>query len=126
MTDRRRVASERRSVRRAPFVASVRQRVGTETQLALAQNLGERGMELRRRPGRAYRPRTPIQLAFELPDGGDLVRVRAIVTFDRFDGCWQATGVRFVAMSDVDWKRIRDYVARTLEVEQPSLRAAGV
>jgi hypothetical protein len=110
MTDRRCAVSERRSVRRASFVASVRQEVGDETQLALAQNLGERGMELRRRPGRAYQPRTLMLLVFELPDGGELVRVRACVSYERCDGEWQATGVRFLAASEEDWRRIRDYV----------------
>ena len=111
MTERRRAVSERRSVGRMPFVASVRSMVGSETQLALAQNLGEHGMELRRRPGRPYQPRTPLVLVFELPDGGDLIKVRGVVSFERFDGAWQATGVRFVAMSEHDWQRIKAFVA---------------
>jgi hypothetical protein len=111
MTERRRAVSERRSVGRMPFVASVRSTVGSETQLALSQNLGEHGMELRRRPGRALQPRTPVVLIFELPDGGDLVKVRGVVSFERFDGSWQATGVRFVAMSERDWQRIKTFVA---------------
>jgi len=111
MTERRRAVSERRSVGRMPFVASVRQMVGSETQLALSQNLGEHGMELRRRPGRPYQPRTPLVLVFELPDGGELVKARGVVAFERFDGFWQSTGVRFVAMSERDWQRIKAFVA---------------
>lgn len=121
MTERRRAVSERRSVGRMPFVASVRQLVGSETQLALSQNLGERGMELRRRPGRAYLPRTPMLLVFELPDGGDLIKVRAMVSFERFDGAWQATGVRFVAMSERDWQRIKAFVAGAAMLQPASV-----
>jgi hypothetical protein len=118
MTERRCAVSERRSVSRMSFVASVRQCVGDETQLALAQNLGERGMELRRRPGHAYLPRTPMLLAFELPDGGELVRVRASVTYERFDGSWQQTGVRFESISLSDRQRIARWLASRTEARR--------
>jgi hypothetical protein len=108
MTDRRRPAGERRRHRRAPFVAAVRERIGDRTQLALAQNLGEQGMELRR-PAAISDP-VPLELDFELPDGGGLIRVRGTVTFERSDGQYQHAGVRFGALSAGDRARIARFL----------------
>ena len=106
MQDRRSSALERRRGRRAPFIAAVKQKVGGEVQLALAQNLGATGIELKRPAGRAYMPRTPVTLAFELPDGGDVVRVQGAIVFERAAGGYQTTGVRFLAMTPLDHARI--------------------
>jgi hypothetical protein len=106
MQDRRRAAIERRRGRRAPFVAAVRHKVGAEVQLALAQNLGPTGIELKRPAGRSYLPRTPVSLSFALPDGGDLVRIQGAIVFERASGGYQTTGVRFLAMSPLDHARI--------------------
>jgi hypothetical protein len=98
---------ERRRGRRAPFVAAVRHKVGTDVQLALAQNLGPTGIELKRPAGITYLPRTPVSLAFELPDGGDLVRVQGAVVFERAAGAgYQTCGVRFAQLSPLDHARI--------------------
>jgi hypothetical protein len=70
MQERRRAPVERRRGRRVPFVAAVAQKVGANVELALAQNLGPTGIELKRAAGSAYLPRTPVSLSFELPDGG--------------------------------------------------------
>jgi len=107
MHDRRRAPLERRRGQRAPFVAAVRHKIGAEVQLALAQNLGPTGIELKRPPGRAYLPRTPVSLTFELPDGGDLVRVQGAVVFERaIGGGYQTTGVRFLQLTPLDHARI--------------------
>jgi PilZ domain len=107
MQDRRKRGAERRRGRRAPFVAAVKHKVGGEVQLALAQNLGPTGIELKRPAGRAYMPRTPVTLAFELPDGGDVVRVQGAIVFERAAGPgYQTTGVRFLAMTPLDHARI--------------------
>jgi hypothetical protein len=79
---------------------------GCNDQLALAQNLGATGIELKRPAGRAYMPRTPVTLAFELPDGGDVVRVQGAIVFERAAGGYQTTGVRFLAMTPLDHARI--------------------
>jgi hypothetical protein len=63
-------------------------------------------MELKRPAGRAYRPPTTVSLAFELPDGGELVRVRGAVVFERAAGAYQTSGVRFDAVSPLDRARI--------------------
>lgn len=108
MLERRRTTVERRCGRRAPFVAAVRHDVGGETELALAQNLGPTGIELKRPAGRAYEPRTPVSLAFELPDGGDLVQVQGAIVFERAAGAsYQTSGVRFLALSPLDHARIQ-------------------
>ena len=107
MQDRRRTPVERRRGRRAPFVAAVKHKVGSDVQLALAQNLGPTGIELKRPAGRAYLPRTPVTLAFELPDGGEVVRVQGAIVFERAAGPgYQTTGVRFLALSPLDHARI--------------------
>ena len=64
--------------------------------------------ELKRPAGRAYLPRTPVSLAFELPDGGDLVQVQGAIVFERAasDG-FQTSGVRFLALSPLDHARIQ-------------------
>ena len=113
MQDRRQSRVERRVSRRSPFVAAVRHEVGADVELALAQNLGPTGMELKRPPGRTYSPSTPVSLAFELPDGGDLVSVRGAVVFERGESHGPGAarehrrcGVRFDSLSPLDHARI--------------------
>jgi hypothetical protein len=114
MNDRRSAPPERRRARRTPFIAAVRHTVcigstdGAATvELALAQNLGPSGIELKRPAGgRACLPRTPVRLAFELPDGGDLVHVEGAIVFERAAGAYQSCGVRFESVSHRDRARI--------------------
>ena len=49
-----------------------------------------------------------MSLAFELPDGGDLVQVQGAIVFERAasDG-FQTSGVRFLALSPLDHARIQ-------------------
>ena len=95
---------------RRPFVAAVRQRIGAEVQMALAQNLGETGIELRRSAGRVYLPRTPVSLVFELPDGGAPLRVLGSIIFERPNGTFHATGVRFESISPADRDRLTQFL----------------
>jgi hypothetical protein len=81
--------------------------VDGDVELALAQNLGPTGIELKRPSGvRACPPRTPVRLAFELPDGGDLVHVEGAIVFARAAGAYQSCGVRFESVSHRDRARI--------------------
>jgi hypothetical protein len=109
MLERRRSAEERRQNRRAAFVAAVRQCMGEETELALAQDLCETGIQLRR-AGAACEPNTAVSLAFELPDGGDLLSVDGEVVFERAHGGYQATGVRFLTLSAESRARIARFL----------------
>src|SRR5262245_3170934 len=102
MPDRRRTTGQRRRGQRAPFVAAVRQKVGSEVGLALAQNIGPTGIELKRPPGRALLPRTAMSLAFELPDGGPMVSVQGAVVFERAAGSYSTTGVHFETLTPLD------------------------
>lgn len=107
MHDRRRAPVERRGGPRAPFVAAVRQEIGGETELALAQNLGPTGIELKRpKSARRCGPRTPVSLTFELPDRGGLISVQGAIVFERADGGYTTSGVRFLALSPLDHARI--------------------
>jgi hypothetical protein len=115
MIERRRSSRERRRSLRAPLVAAVRERVGGEVRLALAQNLGERGIALRRVAG-TCRLATPMALAFELPDGGGLVNVRGAVVFERADGGYLSTGVRFEDLTPLDHARIVSYLRRNQDL----------
>jgi hypothetical protein len=112
MFDRRSAPAERRRAARAPLVASVKERVGSLMELALAQDVGPTGMKLKRLLGRSYSPRTTMAMAFELPDGGGLVQVRGAVVFERAEGSYQMTGVRFEDLSPVDYARILRYISR--------------
>jgi len=47
-----------------------------------------------------------VSLAFELPDGGELVKVRGEVVFARQAGPYQTSGVRFETLSPIDHERI--------------------
>src|SRR5262245_39998001 len=109
MFDRRSSPRDRRRAARAPLVAAVRQRIGSHVQLALAQDVGPTGIKLKRVPDRAYLPSTPVSMAFELPDGGGLVRVRGAVVFERAEGAYQSTHVRFDDLSPLDYARILRY-----------------
>jgi hypothetical protein len=115
MHERRQSRVERRGSRRSPFVAAVRHEVGANIELALAQNLGPTGMELKRPAGPSSAPSTPVSLAFELPDGGELVNVRGAVVFERSETDGQGPGaarehrrcgVRFESLSPLDHARI--------------------
>ena len=112
MVDRRRSAPERRRDVRAPLVASVKQHVDGELALALAQDVGAHGIRLKRVSGRAFSPRTRVSMVFELPDGGDLVRVRGAVVFERAEGAYRSTGVRFEDLSPLDHARIVRFIHR--------------
>jgi len=109
MQDRRRTPRERRSTRRIPFVTSVHHIEGEALGLALAQDLGEEGMKLRCLPN-PEPTGAPVKLAFELPDGGELLRVEGAVVFERTDGAYRQTGVRFLSLSSQDRSRIAAYL----------------
>jgi hypothetical protein len=113
MMDRRRSSCDRRRDERVSLVTAVKQRIGGEVQLALAQDVGTRGIALRRVGGGALPPRTPVAMTFELPDGGAPVRVRGAVVSERADGTWQRTGVRFDDLSPLDLARIVRLIHRS-------------
>jgi PilZ domain len=108
--DRRVARRERRTGPRARFVAAVRAFVD-HVELALARNLGEDGMELRRARAGEWPEAQPVALSFELPDGGELVEVRGAVVFERAEGRWWSTGVRFEGLSVDARARIQRYVS---------------
>jgi hypothetical protein len=111
MVERRSASPDRRREARAPLVASVRQRVGSEVQLSLAQDVATTGIRLKQVPGRTLRLCEQVSMAFELPDGGELVRVQGAVVFQRADD--QMTGVRFEDLSPLDHARIVRYIHRS-------------
>jgi PilZ domain len=108
--DRRRTPRERRNARRAPFVASVRSSANaTREELALAVDLSETGMRLRR-VGDAPNAGL-IHLEFELPDGGAPILASGRLLFDADDGSYRMTGVRFIGLDEEEAARIASYVA---------------
>ena len=113
MTDRRRSAPERRRAARAPLVAAVKEHVGEEVRLALSQDVGPSGMKLKRVVGSAWLPRTRVSVMFELPDGGEVVRALGAVVFERAEGNYCCTGIRFEDLSPLDYARIQRYVSRS-------------
>jgi hypothetical protein len=100
--------SNRRSTERVPFVAGVRKQVGREVHLALAQNLAPAGMKLwRARTLARYPVDTPVELCFALD--GELIYASATIVFERVEGSYHSTGVRFVNLSEDDRKRIAEF-----------------
>jgi hypothetical protein len=101
MIERRTSSRDRRAAARVPLVAAVEQRSGGATQLAQAANIGRLGMTLRYAPiaGRPpCPPRAKVTLAFQLPGGDEVIRVRGEVVFDRPEGSYRCAGVRFAAV----------------------------
>lgn len=100
--DRRQSSSDRRRAARIPFIAAVKQRTtGTpgRAQLGLSLNIGLGGIAVRWAPGESLRPRSLIDLSFELPDGGELVTLTGIVMFSRQYGSFQHSGIRFESIT---------------------------
>lgn len=99
MTERRMSSRDRRRAARVPLVAAVAQRCASETHLAQAANIGTRGMTLRYAGDNSRcLPRTAVTLAFQLPGGDEVIRVRGEVVFDRPEldgGPYRCLGVRF-------------------------------
>ena len=105
------VNQDRRQSRRAPFVAAVRtERGGHSVELALARNLGEDGMEIRRPPGSDFGPGARVSLAFELPDGGHLIELSGAVVSERAEGRFRHAGIRFEGVTPIDRARIARYL----------------
>lgn len=97
--ERRQTNSERRRAARIPFIAAVKQKVGNDVRLGLALNLGLGGIALRLAPGEQLKARTSIQLAFDLPDGGELVSITGVVMFSAQCGAYQTSGIKFENIS---------------------------
>jgi hypothetical protein len=67
-------------------------------------------MRLRCLPRGAPAPAAPLHLSFELPDGGELLTVGGAVVFERADGAYRQTGVRFLSLSARDRARIARFL----------------
>ena len=97
-----------------PFVAAVREEHEERAGLALAVDLSAGGMCLRR-VSAPPSPKTPrLRLEFELPDGP--ISVDAELSFERQDGGFVATGVRFVRLGDEEAMRLQSFIADHVEV----------
>jgi len=117
---------DRRGSGRLPFIAAVRQEAGTlpgggeppafALHLSQARNLGLCGMQVRRRAHAAegdLPARTRLRLCFQLPDGGQLLRLHAEVVFDRQeerDAPYRLTGLRFADLPEETAARLRSFI----------------
>lgn len=107
--------ADRRNTGRYPFVAAVRhQAQAFGVGLAQAANLGLLGMKVVRVSGEgepALVERTPMHVAFELPDGGSLVELLAEVVFDRpRDERHRVMGLRFASLAPEVEGRLRAFL----------------
>ena len=109
--DRRRARADRRLSQRLPVSVAVRQEVvatqahPAELHLAQSSDLGLGGMRVWRSCSidEPMLPRhTPLRLAFQLPDDGNVLEVAGEVVFDRSlpSSSVRATGVRFAPLPD--------------------------
>ncbi len=127
LVERRRSRAERRSTHRRQLVVAVRQEVvatpATRAELHLAQSsdLGLGGMRLLRHcsTDEPELPiRTPLRLAFQLPDDMQLLEVDGEVVFDRApprsddatSPTYRATGVRFSEVPAEVLSRLRTFL----------------
>lgn len=109
MNDRRRAPRDRRAARRLPFVAAVLRQEGSRRELLQSCDLGLLGMQVRRLadddagPG----PLPALRLSFELPDGGEVMTLQAQVVFDRLEGSYRKSGLRFFELPVEVEQRLR-------------------
>jgi hypothetical protein len=112
--ERRRVESERRTTRRAPFVAAVRsaRAGGVMNELALSVDLSESGMRLRRCARAEASSALLVRLEFELPDGGAPIVAAGRLLFEGDDGAtgYRAAGIRFIGLDEDEQARIARFV----------------
>lgn len=121
-SDRRQRGADRRSSPRQPLSVAVRQEIlatpqnSAELHLAQSSDLGLGGMLLWRRcePEDPVLPQhTPLRLAFQLPDDGQVLEVVGEVAFERApaDGSTvRATGVRFEGLPDSVRLRLQSFL----------------
>ena len=124
-SDRRTRGADRRASRRQPLSVAVRQEVvatpehPAELHLAQSADLGIGGMLLCRRcdvSDPVLPQHTPLRLAFQLPDDGQLLEVAGEVAFERVshDGpTVRATGVRFDQLPDAVRLRLQSFLKDT-------------
>jgi hypothetical protein len=93
--ERRHVDRDRRVNRRVPIVIAVRHRVGEQTELGQAEDIGLLGITLRRHRDAAIVPQTALSLSFELPGNHTLIEAVGRVVSDRVQGYFRRTGVCF-------------------------------
>ena len=115
LLDRRQTNRERRADSRAPFVAAVRTAplLAGLDELALALDLSSSGMRLRRVPMPPRHDAPRVRLEFELPDGQGPIVVQGELLFERSEGSFMASGVRFVELGTEEALRIASYVAQS-------------
>lgn len=121
-SDRRQRGADRRSSPRQPLSVAVRQEVlatpahPAELHLAQSSDLGLGGMRLWRRcdaEDPVLPEHTPLRLAFQLPDDGQVLEVAGEVAFERAaaDGSTvRATGVRFEQLPDSVRQRLQTFL----------------
>lgn len=121
-SDRRQRGADRRSSPRQPLSVAVRQEVlataehPAELHLAQSSDLGLGGMRLWRRCDEkdpVLPQHTPLRLAFQLPDDGQVLEVAGEVAFERPapDGSTvRATGVRFEDLPDSVRVRLQSFL----------------
>lgn len=124
-SDRRSRGTDRRTSPRQPLSVAVRQEVvatpeqPAELHLAQSSDLGIGGMRLWRRcdvDDPVLPQHTPLRLAFQLPDDGQLLEVAGEVAFERVaqDGSTvRATGVRFDRLPDAVRLRLQSFLKDT-------------
>jgi hypothetical protein len=98
MSDRRKVAGDRRSSQRARAVFAVKKLFGGRISLCQAEDIGPLGMTIRRPRGTTVPASAEVSLEFSLPGSEEEIEARGVVVNDGADGGFRRTGVRFVAL----------------------------
>lgn len=102
--------SERRLELRVPVEMYLNQYVRERGFRALASNLSDNGLFMRKLTEPFLRRASSMALEFELPGTNEIIWARAEPRFESLGGDFHLTGVLFTAIADKHARLIRDYV----------------
>lgn len=117
----------RREVDRVPLKLFCEEHLRARDLQAVAVDMSERGLSLRRVGDTRAPADEAIGLEFALPGTGEIIWAHAETQFEAFERGVHRAGLRFVGMAGKHQRLLHDYLMdrrlRALELAPPSLRA---
>jgi c-di-GMP-binding flagellar brake protein YcgR len=109
MSDRRRLAEDRRGASRTPAVFAVKKSFAGRVSLCQAEDIGPSGMTIRSPRGTNVPAHAEVTLAFALPGHPEEIAAKGVVINDGASGSFRRTGVRFIALRPEHERLIAGY-----------------
>ena len=120
-------ASNRRLAQRVPLKVACEEHLRTRDLQAIAVDMSELGLSLRRVGGTPSPTFESVGLEFALPGTGETIWAHAETQFESLDRGVHKAGLRFVGMAHKHERLLHDYLMdrrlRALQLAPPSLRA---